>query len=149
MPSPQRKYPWEPLWAFAVGRRLSMSELARRVGSASDGRELYRWREAGGVPEAAADRVAVALGVLPDAIWPEWHEVAEADRRAKAAAKMRRFRALHPDYAERQRAGARRYKAEARDYVLAYNRAYNREWRAKKRFALQQMDSGGEASNVA
>jgi hypothetical protein len=33
---------------------------------------VHRWNRAGGVPEVSADRVAVALGLHPINIWPNW-----------------------------------------------------------------------------
>lgn len=125
----QQRYSWDDLWQWALTRNLTMNDLAQRVGS--DRRELYRWREAGGVPESAADRVAVKLGVTPCEIWAKWHEVgmamAEAEdarRRALRAATKRRYRAKHPDYAERQRAYRAAYYADAGDFERARQRRY-------------------------
>lgn len=137
MPARQhRRYPWDALWAWASARGLTMKDLERRSGS--DRRELYRWRSAGSVPETAADRVAVKLGTVPGLIWPEWEadgqasvERAEAERRARDAAKTRRLRRTNPEYAERQRAITRAWKAECPDYVRAQKRAYNARHRER------------------
>lgn len=124
------RYPWGEFWQWAGGRGLSMSEVARRVGS--DARELYRWRDAGSIPERAADRVAVKLGVLPSDIWPTWMEdglaMAEAEerrQRALKAARLRRWRERHPDTRELARAYRRAYYAENRDYELNRQKAYD------------------------
>lgn len=116
MPARQRRHPWDEFWTFAQGRGLNMKRLA--VEAKADYRDLARWEAAGEIPEAAADRMAVAMGVHPGEVWGGWHAVvlAEQDvrRRAKAAAKKRRQRARNPEYAARQRALAGRYKAECR-----------------------------------
>lgn len=132
-----RRYPWDEFWTWASARGLAMNEIARRIGS--DRRELYRWREAGGVPETAADRVAVKLGVTPCAIWPAWHEIGlalaaehDAQRRAHVAATKRRYWQTNPDYAERQRAKVQRWKEANPEKVRRYHAAYQREWRAKQ-----------------
>lgn len=50
-----------------------VAALADLVGVAP--RSVHRW-SIEGVPLNRADEVAVALGVHPSAIWPQWYEVA-------------------------------------------------------------------------
>ena len=45
------------------------AELSRRVGVSRD--VVKRWRERG-MPWPEADEIAVALGVHPCRIWPDW-----------------------------------------------------------------------------
>jgi hypothetical protein len=123
------RYSWDEFWKWASNRGLTMNEVARRVGS--DRRELYRWREAGGVPKAAADRVAVKLGALPGEIWSAWNvdsaemvEAHRARRRAVHAAAKRRYRQRHPEVRERERAYRRAYYADSADYEKAARRRY-------------------------
>lgn len=142
MPARQERLSWEPLWQLAQGRGLSMRTLQRRVGS--DGRELYRWREAGGVPEYAADRVALALGVMPGEIWgDEWWALADARRRAARTASQRRWRSK-PEAAERNRVARRAAYAASAEYERARQRRYyaanaERE-RARKRDARRRRE---------
>lgn len=117
--------PWDDLWAYVCDRGIARNEttnradwqgdtlvqLAERTGMAK--RTLNRWKERGSLPERSADRVAVALGVLPGEIWPWYLEDAVEEERARLraleAGRRRRYRASHPDYVERGRAYAREY----------------------------------------
>jgi hypothetical protein len=76
-----RKLPWEPVeeWAVRVGeapgrnnsrRPLSLNHLAERVGVHH--RQVLRWRDQG-LNVYAADRVAVAMGLHPLLLWPDFH----------------------------------------------------------------------------
>ncbi len=122
------RYPLDPLFAVLTERGVtSVRDACRALGV--DPRDFYRWRLAG-VTERRADSLAVAIGLTPGAIWPEWVEAdrrlvedAEAKRRALAAAAKRRLRATSPAYRERQRASNRRYYEEAGDYLRARGRA--------------------------
>lgn len=136
MPPRQRRHPWDEFWAFAQDRGLNMKRLV--VEAKADYRDLARWRAAGEIPEAAADRMAVAMGMHPGDIWAGWHAIilAEQDarRREMAAARKRRARGRHP---ERERAArARRYQ-ESREYYQESQRRYYEEnaeqERARKR----------------
>ncbi len=66
MTRPGSRLPFEPL-AREVGAP-TVAILAMRVGVTA--RTIYRWANAG-VPEAVADRAAVAVGPHPAYIWPE------------------------------------------------------------------------------
>lgn len=73
------RLPVEPLFRVArsvdtrtpnMERDNTVSTLAELLHLSS--RTVRRWKEAG-VPVEAADRVAVALGLHPSAVWPvEW-----------------------------------------------------------------------------
>lgn len=129
------RYPLEPLVAWCRGRchdpeLLELSDarvVARMLGRHP--RELYRWGQDGGVPDSQADRVAVALGVLPFVIWPAWLELGlELDvgelerRRALKAAQLRRYRAAHPEQREKARQYARAYYRQHREGLIAEQR---------------------------
>lgn len=45
--------------------------LARLAGVTS--RTVQRWVQDGGVPELHADRIAIAAGLHPAFIWPDWY----------------------------------------------------------------------------
>jgi len=59
--------------------RCGYAQAARVLGFSD--RQVYRWRTAG-LSERAADRVAVALGVHPSAIWGElwWSSASPLER---------------------------------------------------------------------
>lgn len=67
----ERRLPFAALAAAAGG--LSTSELARRAGRHP--RQMQRYA-ADGVPERVADALAVACGLHPGEVWPEWFEEA-------------------------------------------------------------------------
>lgn len=137
--SRQHRFSWDALWAWATERGLSMNELARRTGS--DQRNLYRWREAGGVSDAAADRVAVKLGVTPLEIWgDEWlavglagAEEAEARQRARHAEVERRRRERRPEVREANRQRLRAARAADPEWYRAARRNRYRVDREKER----------------
>lgn len=64
--------------------RLPLEPLVRRYGSVRalaealhrDRAQVQKWRERG-VTIHAADDLAVALGLHPVEVWPEWYEVTE------------------------------------------------------------------------
>lgn len=70
--------------------RLPLEPLVRRYGSIQalaealnrDRAQVQKWRERG-VTILAADDIAVALGLHPVEVWPEWYEV--TDQHAAAA----------------------------------------------------------------
>lgn len=142
-----KRYDPAPFFSRAEAMGVSISELARRL--RCDPVTLRRYREKG-IPEDRADAYAFALGVMPHDLWDEWFADAIAEeeraRRAKAAAKRRRQRRENPDYAERQRASARRYKAENKSYVLAQNRRYYRENRDRILAQLREKNRKEQAS---
>lgn len=141
--SARRTYAWPPLWALASGRGLTMAQLGAVTGGA-----VYRWRRYGYLGEAAADRAAVALGVLPGEVWEEWEadsgrllQAAEAERRAKVARRQRQLRASNTAYAERQRQSSAAWKERNRRRVAAVTAAYedaNRERLTAVRRARRQ-----------
>jgi lambda repressor-like predicted transcriptional regulator len=67
-----------------TGARLSLEPLVRRYGSVSglaralgrDRAQLAKWRR-DGLPIMSADRLAVAVGMHPVELWPDWYEVTE------------------------------------------------------------------------
>lgn len=64
--------------------RLSLEPLVSRYGSVSalaraldcDRVQVSKWRR-DGLPMASADRLAVALGMHPVEVWPDWYEATE------------------------------------------------------------------------
>jgi lambda repressor-like predicted transcriptional regulator len=64
--------------------RLPLEPLVRRYGSvralsealSRDRAQVQKWRERG-VTVLAADDLAVALGLHPVEVWPEWYEISE------------------------------------------------------------------------
>ncbi|MBW3536188.1 MAG: hypothetical protein KY395_00270 [Actinobacteria bacterium] len=64
--------------------RLSLEPLVARYGSVSglaralrrDRVQVSKWRR-DGLPMASADRIAVALGMHPVEVWPDWYEATE------------------------------------------------------------------------
>ena len=63
----RERFPFEPLLA-AVGRP-NLKQLARVCGAHP--RQVYRWRESG-LSDFHADHAAIALGLHPKTVWPEW-----------------------------------------------------------------------------
>lgn len=64
----QRRFPLEPLMRAA--RVDTLPALAEAVGRPP--RTITRWSTEGGVPEWSADEAAVALGLTPTLIWPDY-----------------------------------------------------------------------------
>lgn len=142
MPGPrQPRVSWDALWSYANERGImTMGDLAERSGV--DVRTLYLFKN-DGVNERAADRIAVALGDVPEAIWGveyveateyliEKAEAEEAVQRTRAAAVARKYRRTHPEYAQRQRAKVEQWKAANPDRVKRYHADYQRAWRARQ-----------------
>lgn len=69
----RRVSPRLPL-APLVERYGSISALARALGR--DYAQVQKW-SSDGVPERSADRIAVAVGLHPVDVWPDWYEVTE------------------------------------------------------------------------
>lgn len=65
-PVDRRRFPLDPVLA-----RHTIAEAARAAGFHSA--QLSRWKRTG-VPAAAADRLAVALGRHPLELWPDWDD---------------------------------------------------------------------------
>ena len=120
-----RRYDPSPLFDRLRSLGMSQAELARVLGCHRSTIGLWTLK---GVGENLVDAAAVAVGRTPAELWPEWldDQIAhdEAERRRVAAEKVRLLRAANPAYAERQRAYARRWKAESAEYVRAQRRAY-------------------------
>lgn len=152
MPGPrQPRVSWAALWDYAGRRGITeMGRLSERCGV--NIRDLHRYRAAGELGERAADRIAVGLGDVPDAIWgaeyaaataemvakAEAEEAAEearveaeaAERRARVAARQRSLRRRNRSYAERQNRRRREWGERNRVALAARNAAYedaNRE----------------------
>lgn len=70
MRSAQPRLPLEPL----VARHGGVSGLARALGR--NRAQVGKWRQRG-VTLDSADRIAVALGLHPVEVWPEWYAVCE------------------------------------------------------------------------
>ncbi len=66
-----RHYDFAP--AHRAAGMCSYSELARRIAVRED--TVWKWVSRGRIPELAADRLAVALGLHPFDIWTEWFDV--------------------------------------------------------------------------
>lgn len=66
----QPRLPLEPL----VARFGGVSGLARALGR--DRAQVGKWRQRG-VTLDTADRIAVAVGLHPCEVWPEWHSLGE------------------------------------------------------------------------
>lgn len=76
------RLPYDDLERYLRARcdveRLTVTRMARMCDVARE--TVYRWRRAGHVPEFAADRAAVALGVHPATIWGGvWWSTVEPD----------------------------------------------------------------------
>lgn len=63
-----RRWPMEPVERLL--HTSSPTEIGHRLGI--DRRQVHRWRELGGLITTHADRAAVALGLHPAIIWPDW-----------------------------------------------------------------------------
>jgi len=65
-----------PLLAFAGRQLLDQGHpaSAKRLGAAIGvtPRQICRYRAGSSVMTGTADRAAIALGVHPSAVWPEW-----------------------------------------------------------------------------
>lgn len=72
----------------AMGAR-TWTEMAEQLGA--DYRTVMR--AADGLTIAMADRWAIAAGLHPIEVWPAWLDITTAERRARQAARMRRYRA--------------------------------------------------------
>lgn len=70
----EHRYPIGPLLATA-GIPATGRECARIAGTSL--RNWERWRTAGYIPQDAADRICVALGLHLDNVWPSDHQLAE------------------------------------------------------------------------
>jgi hypothetical protein len=66
------RVPLEPLVERYGGNG---SALARALGCAQE--QVSRWRSHG-LPLVSADRLAVALGLHPVEVWPDWYEMCQA-----------------------------------------------------------------------
>ena len=74
---PQTRYPAFPLLCYMSRRPFdafdqpppTMGEMSEALGISD--RSLYRWAVEG-IPEAAADRAACAVGKHPSELWPNW-----------------------------------------------------------------------------
>lgn len=74
-----RRWPLQPLLQYGCDDVLEVQtirHLARRVGASE--RTVWRWRLAG-LTDQAADWAAIALGVHPCMVWPDWFQVVEPD----------------------------------------------------------------------
>lgn len=87
-----RRYPWAPIETLIVGDYgdPTVVEIGGRLGI--DPRQVYRWRVSG-VTSEQADRISVAMGLLPYEVWPEWleDEIAEFERGCAAPDCPERF----------------------------------------------------------
>ncbi len=138
----QPRLSWNALWSYANNRGIrSIARLAELTGM--DRRSFSRYRSSGEVNELAADRIAVALGDVPESIWGAQYadatagmiERAEAEvqaQRARKAAVMRRYRASNPEYAQRQREKVERWKLANPDRVRRAHAEQQRRWRARQ-----------------
>lgn len=126
-----KRYDPSPIFDRLDALGMSREELARRLGCHDS---TIRYWKTKGIGENYIDEASVAVGRTPGELWPEWldDQIArdEATRREMSNARQRRARSGTSGYGERQRAAARRYKAENAEYIKAYDRAYyaaNRE----------------------
>lgn len=119
-----RRYDPAPFFARLSALGMSQSELSRRLGC--DPSTVAKWLTKG-VGENFVDQAAVAVGLVPANLWPEWIddeiERVERDDRAAATAAKRRWRAKRTDE-QRQ--------AEA-DYLAAYRAQYREHLNAQRR----------------
>lgn len=70
----EHRYPIGPLLALP-DLPASGPECARIAGTSL--RNWERWKAAGYIPQDAADRICVALGLHLDHVWPSAHQLAE------------------------------------------------------------------------
>ena len=144
-----RRYPLEPLLAVLNDRGLTTNHH-RLLGVSSAG---YRKVERDGLAEAAADRVAVSLGLHPSEVWPTWlgDHVKACDEcgtsfvpgrrdarfcqtdcyRRWWGREVTRRRRTVPELAERNRQRRRAYYAENAEYEKARERRRYQANRAK------------------
>ncbi len=75
----QQRFPFAPLQAL-VQRRYGMDVSPAFVAEVFDvsTRTLIRWKQ-NGLMFQSADRAAVAVGLHPSLVWPEWWSVPWAD----------------------------------------------------------------------
>ncbi len=68
----------EPNPSDAKANRRALHGDAAKIAAATgvDRMTAHRWIVAGGLSELQADRCAIALGLHPGEIWPEWWEAA-------------------------------------------------------------------------
>lgn len=126
-----RRYPLDPLFQLTGWTMNTVTRLAACNGSE------YRIRRAFGVTEQTADRLAIAAGLHPWAVWPDMAVVAtqEVLRRCAADGCDQMFlphsRAPHALYCSprcRQREKARRYRAT--EHGAETNRRHRRSYYA-------------------
>ena len=92
----------------ARGDGVSLRELGVRVGVTVD--TVRKWAHRDRVPDLRADALAVALGLHPSLLWPEWWDEgirSDRERRPHHAAVQRAWRRRNP---ERARAAQARYR---------------------------------------
>lgn len=165
-----KRYPFLPLEeliVFGAGPRvhehIDIRVSAARLVADTLGRsqqQVYRWRNVG-VSFDQADELATRAGFHPASVWPEWMDDQlnefETKRRARNAAKMRRYRKRSPrarqknreymaqyrrDYPEAKRAYDKRYRElnaeRLREKARQYKAARREETRAKARAYYQK-----------
>jgi hypothetical protein len=72
----QHRLPYEPLARFIDENTANMRQVAEAIGVAR--RTVELWSSGGGIPEQAADKAAIRLGVHPSAIWgDDWFRLAQ------------------------------------------------------------------------
>jgi hypothetical protein len=126
-----------PAWGASPRPKLDAGIVAEILGLSSKGddtgyRQLLRWGERGWLTEVDADRTAVALGVMPYIIWPQWLETGLAmaneyeDRlRRMDLEHVLRYQQRQPDVVrERNAARLRRLRAENPERYATAERAY-------------------------
>lgn len=68
-PTTQRRYPYDPLARFLA---KTQTEMAAEIGVTRE--TVHRWKVTG-VPEYAADALAIRLGLHPSIIWTDWFDI--------------------------------------------------------------------------
>lgn len=141
----KKRYPLEPLLELAGWNITRVHEV-----DPCNGPE-YRVRKERGVTERVADRLATAAGYHPSEIWPEWLDDSIEDVERPCHECEQRFVPIQPTQrfcrpqcrknwnvrryrkttkgAARNRATARQYYHEHRDYCLARQHRYDAERR--------------------
>ena len=72
----QHRVPYAPLARFVDENTATMRQVADAIGVTR--RTVELWNSDGGIPEQAADKAAIHLGVHPSAIWgDDWFRLAE------------------------------------------------------------------------